>query len=169
MRRTLVALSFMMLGIYCYARKDDAYHTIGIDIGSAIYRGSLKFHAGRQFATHWSLDGEHELNISLVRHGPDSDEKEHLAGFRDIESTTDMSVRDMVSAEMKIKYWIKEAYNGIHIMAGLKHGDRKGTDFTIGAGYSFFIWKGLSCSLVYETGIRLIQENGLTLKLSYTY
>lgn len=172
MRQLLIVISFAILSITCNGqgkKTEDRKTGISIDIGAAISRGGLRIGIEQQFAKNWSIEGQYEINLQRAKRKMNQEESDHYKEFMTESINERISIREMVSSDIWIRYWLKEANKGGHIMTGIRHGIRNGIDFTIGAGYSFIIWKGLGLSLSYETVLGQIEEDGFTLTLSYIY
>lgn len=172
MRKLLIVISCTILGISCFGqgkKAEDRKTGISIDFGAAINRGGLRIGIEQQFAKRWSIGGKYEINLQRAMKKADKEKTEHDKELMTESVDEQNTVKEMVSSDICIKYWTKEANNGGHLMTGIRHGSRNGIDFTIGAGYSFIIWKGLGLSLAYETVFGQVSKDGFTLTLSYIY
>ena len=146
---------------------------IGIDLGSAIRAGELKFSVGHQFSEHWSIEASHGVMLSRLTRGMSDEEKTHYGELLATSTAETDPERNMFSAEIMVKYWMGGTYTGGFITTGCTSGGAEGVDVSIGAGYSMRIWAGIRLSVCYEIGIResaMMKRpagKGITFTLSY--
>lgn len=175
-----MAVSLCLTGsMACIGRQtkgDDLTTEVGIDIGTLISRGAVGITVGRQFAGHWSIEGNHTLVFGMMLKGRSEEEEMHESFFSaESLSTIKQEAEDMISGGIRVRYWISEPYKGGYIMTGCRFGDSRGIDGTVGSGYAIRIWGGWRCSISFEIDIRRSflqqspQGNGLGITLSYTY
>lgn len=178
MRVILAALISLTTCLTCSAQdRRHRVHTTetGIDIGAAIGKGAFRISAGHQFADHWSLDASHTIFVRKLVKGLSEEERSHYEELGENENIHETSDESLHSADVRVRYWIRKAYDGAFIMTGCALRGRKGLDAEIGTGYSIKIWKGIRMSISYDIRLRdsirmkKLQGNGIALTLSYIY
>ena len=172
MRKLLAASFFILYAMTCRSQealKSSDRTCIGVDVGAAVQRNTMRVTIGRSFGDHWSIEGEHGMRFDRRTSAERDEEQAHYDRFSEYRSETDAKTKDKITAGIKMKYWIRDIYKGAFIMGGARYGNINGTDGLVGAGYSFFIWKGLTCSLAYETGLKGFDENGMRISLNYIF
>lgn len=172
MRKLSALLILLFSGTACLCQEkseDTGKYIISVDAGGAICSRTMRLSFGRHITDHWSLEGGYAIDFSRTVRIWSQEEREHYNEFLSDSEERKASDTDLIEMDMKLKYWISETFKGGYIMAGVRHGIRQGTGCIAGAGYTFCIWKGLKCSLAYETGLGKLEDNGLRMILSYTY
>lgn len=147
---------------------------IGIDLTYLIGRGGVGAKIEKQFSTHWSVEGYNEINIKMMAKGRNEAEIEHYNEFEETQSISDNGNPEFLTGGIRLKYWIKDPFKGCHIAAGCKCGKREGIRGTIGAGYTFQVWRNFTGSLSLETDIaqKSAEERNsikVSLTLNYTF
>lgn len=165
-----------ILCMTCMAQNNDRNikaTAIGIDLGSAIRAGELKFTVGHQFSKHWSLEASHGIMLSKLTKGMSDEEKAHYGELITTDTPETVPDREMFSGEIRVKYWMDGICTGGFIMTGLTSGGTEGIDMSIGAGYSMKVCTCIRLTISYEAGIRessimkRLNGKGITLTLSY--
>lgn len=115
--------------------------TIGIELTSFL-RSSVKLSISHNFSRHWSVCGEISLSYMMISCGRSTLETEHYGEFS---SPTPLPPDpDHHSSTVNFSYWPDEGYSGFCFSAGVRKGDRSGTDIIAGTGYMIPIGRGLN-------------------------
>ena len=146
--------------------------SIGIDLHSLLC-SELKITLGQRLAEHWSISAAVGVNMKILQKSKSAIEEEHNEEFPD--GTYPKTREHMHREHLRLCYWPKDVFKGIFLSLGAEHRDTNGLDATVGIGYRFKIWKGINCTLAYDTGlIRATQDEKLTISdlkvcISYTF
>ena len=139
----------------------------GIDIGSTVHEGAVKLMISQQFYHHWSVDACHTVRLRMVRKRADHIEEEHYGTLGYAPVKADDSSYEMMTCDLTVSYWLNECFRGMFIQAGCRSGIEMRCEGIMGLGYSIKVWKGLRCSLTYDTSIGKERKSHLGLTISY--
>lgn len=128
----------------------QAQTAIGTDLSALLYR-EVKIHIGHGIGRHWSVSASAGANMQVLRRHTDDETAGHEAEFPLSQELPEVSYTHRES--VGLCYWPKEPFTGTFLSFGGEYRADTGLDATIGAGYMFRIWKGLTGAIRYDTGI----------------
>lgn len=169
--RTLIAVAAcLFLWMTCRGEGKEKIiwpRSAGIDIFSAANEGALKLSISQQFSNHWSIDASHTIRFRMTKREAASEVKEHysMLGYTHVENSD--SEHEMMTGDLTLSYWLKEGYGGLFIRTGCRTGVEMRMEGILGVGYTIKVWKGLRCSLSYDTTIGNNRKEQLGLTISY--
>lgn len=170
MRTLIVVAACLIMCMTCRAEGKDKTiwpRSAGIDVGSAVQEGTVKLMVSQQFSRHWSVDACHAIRLGMVCKRADRIEEEHYGTLGYVLAIADDSSYEMMTGDLTVSYWLNECFRGMFIQAGCRSGIKMRWEGIMGLGYSIKVWKGLRCSLTYDTSIGKERKSHLGLTISY--
>lgn len=154
MRKKMKAIIMLLLSLYagveacCQPLKGAA--KTGVSITSATFRHTLDIEAGYAFSKHWSAEGS-VWKILPLRDRLSHEEKVHDSLLGKTAWTPTASGGD--GLRLEVCYWPSEAFCGPFISTGCTYEELGKADGSIGIGYMMKVWKGISLSLSFKSGL----------------
>ena len=150
----------------------NAQTSIGLDLASFLYK-ELNIDAEHQISKHWSFSTSAGVNLKALKRKVSNEEIEHTTSFYSdvLPAERPFSHRE----EFSIRYWANRVYSGMFLSVGGEYRTDTKLDTNIGIGYTFPIWKGLTGSIIYDTGIirssktKMISADDFKISLSWIF
>ena len=170
MRSLIAVAACLLVCLTCGGEEKEKTiwpRSAGMDVCSAAYEGALKFMVSQQFSHHWTIDANYTARLRELRRGFDSEEIEHYSELGYPLNEEDYSEYEMMTGDITVSYWVSEGYRGLFIQTGCRTGVEMRVEGIAGLGYAIKIWKGLRCSLSYDTTIGSKRRSHLGVTISY--
>ena len=130
--------------------QSEAQTAIGTDLSALLYK-EIKIHIGHRIGRHWSISASAGANIQELRRHTDDETAGHEKEFPPSQTLPEAPYTHRES--IGLCYWPQAPFSGTFLSFGGEYRSGTGLDATIGAGYMFSIWKGLTGTIRYDTGI----------------
>ena len=127
-----------------------AQTSISLDLSSLLYK-EMNIAIEYKISEHWSTSASGGLNLKALKRPITDEEAEHDSNFPLNTLPSERSYTHRTNAN--VRYWADRVYSGLFLSLGGEYRSNSGVDANIGIGYMFPIWKGLSGTVIYDTGV----------------
>ena len=141
----LLIFTFMLC-----ATLTQAQPSIGLNLSSLLYK-EMNIAIEYKISEHWSISASEGLSLKALKRQTTNEEVEHDSNFHHNTLPSERAYTHRGTASLR--YWAKKVYSGAFVSVGGEYRSDCGLDANFGIGYMLPIWKGLSGTILYDTGI----------------